>query len=325
MNRTVAQLLLTAGVLTACQTPPPVPPPVAPAPIDVPVPVAPAPPAPPPPTGPVSAAAQQQAQKAALVAVDALESGHEEAARTELKRALGLDPQNKLALNLARQVINDPVEMLGRDSFAYTVRSSDTLSRIAGRFLGDLYAFYILARYNGIAVPKQVSTGQVLRIPGKAPAPGSNPAPVDATPRTPPVPTPPKPPAPPLVPLPLVPSPLVTPTPVPAPPVPPPPAPVEIAMRDAAAAERAGDLARARSAYLRAASLGHPGAAAKAEQAQAQLIERLVVDARRAFARQKLGDAITLWQRVLELAPNHPEAPGQIKRLTELKKKFDAP
>ena len=107
----------------------------------------------------------------ALAAVGMLESGHEDEAKAELQRALATDPNNKLALNLMRQIAADPVAALGRESFSYTVRPNETLSMIAARFMGDLYSFYILARYNGIAVPRQVAGGQVLRIPGKAPPP----------------------------------------------------------------------------------------------------------------------------------------------------------
>ena len=324
MNRIAAQLVLTAGVLAACQTPPPAPPPAAaPPPRVLPAPAAlpPPPPAPLPlPSGPVSVAAQQQAQKAALLAVDALEAGNEDAARSELKRALGLDPQNKLALNLARQILGDPVALLGRESFAYTVRASDTLSRIAGRFLGDVYAFYILARYNGIAVPRQVSTGQVLRIPGKAPAPGSLAAHAEAPVRAAPPPPPPAPPPP--APVQLPPPPPPPPAPPPAPAAPPEPSPAERALRSAAAAERAGDLERAQSEYQRAANLGQPGAAAQVEQLRSQRVQRLSLAARSAFARQDLDGAIAQWQRVLDLAPDNAAARSEIERMRGLKKKL---
>ena len=118
---------------------------------------------------PPTPAAQQQAQKTALSAVDELEDGHEDEARSVLQRALALDPGNKLALSLMRQLGTDPVTLLGRESFSYTVKAGESLSKIAGRFLGDIYLFYGLARYNDIKVPKQVGGGQVIRVPGKAP------------------------------------------------------------------------------------------------------------------------------------------------------------
>src|SRR4051812_1283712 len=166
-------LFASAVVLAACQQNPAKPP----AADAAPVPASPPPPevvtAPSPlvPAGPVTAAAQQQAQRTAMTAVGMLENGHEDEARAELQKALATDPNNKLAQNLMRQITSDPQSALGRDSFSYTVRPNESLSMIAGRFMGDIYSFYILARYNGIAVPRQVAGGQTLRIPGKSPPP----------------------------------------------------------------------------------------------------------------------------------------------------------
>ncbi len=309
-----ALLIVAASVLAACQAPPPaaparvaVPPsaPREPEPIAAPAPVI-----TPPIAAPASPAAQQQAQKIAQAAVEMLESGNEDQARAELNRAIGVDPQNKLAQNLSRQITADPIAVLGRESFAYTVRPSDTLSRIAGRFLGDVYAFYILARYNDIKVPKQVSTGQVIRVPGKAPPTAASPPPqapsppTEAGPRA--SPPPPQAPAPPPV----------------ASPPPPEPTPGERAMRNAAAAERAADLPRARAEYLIAASHNQPGAATKAEQLRTQLVTRYSANARGALARQDLDGAIGSWQRVLELEPDNPTARLELERVRSLKEKF---
>lgn len=322
MNFPTLLVALAASVLAACETPPPaapksVPPPSAssaPRAAEPPALPAPAPAVTPPaaPTGPVGPAAQQQAQKIALAAAEMLESGNEEPARGELKRALGVDPQNKLALNLSRQMAADPVATLGRESFAYTVRPSDTMSRIAQRFLGDVYAFYILARYNDIKVPKQVSSGQVIRVPGKAPPPGAAPA----AERTAPAATPHPAAAPPSIES-------VLRAPQAAPPQPPPePTPGERAMRAAAAAERAADLPRARAEYLNAASLNQPGAAAKAEQLRTQLVTRYSVNARNALARQDLDGAIGNWQRVIDLDADNATARLELERVRGLKEKL---
>lgn len=322
MNFPTLLVALAASVLAACETPPPaapksVPPPSAssaPRAAEPPALPAPAPAVTPPaaPTGPVGPAAQQQAQKIALAAAEMLESGNEEPARGELKRALGVDPQNKLALNLSRQMAADPVATLGRESFAYTVRPSDTMSRIAQRFLGDVYAFYILARYNDIKVPKQVSSGQVIRVPGKAPPPGAAPA----AERTAPAVTPHPAAAPPSIES-------VLRAPQAAPPQPPPePTPGERAMRAAAAAERAADLPRARAEYLNAASLNQPGAAAKAEQLRTQLVTRYSVNARNALARQDLDGAIGNWQRVIDLDADNATARLELERVRGLKEKL---
>ncbi|HEX6708676.1 MAG TPA: LysM domain-containing protein [Albitalea sp.] len=272
---------------------------------------APAPEAPPPattPSAPASPATQQQAHKIALNAAVLLEGGNEEQAKAELQRALAADPASKLALSLMRQITADPVATLGRESFPYVVRQNDTMSVIAGRFLGDIYLFYILARYNNIAVPKQVAGGQTLRIPGKAPPPST---PREAPPReaprveaaAPPVAAPPPPPV------------------VVAPPPPPEPTPGEKALRSAETAEKAGDLDRALAEYRRAAGLDQPIAEAKAEQVKKQLVQRHSLAARTAFARQDLDGAIRGWDRVLAVDPGNDTAKLEKQRALTLKEK----
>ena len=308
-------LIVAASVLAACETPPtsaPAPKPVvAPTVVEAPPPP---PPAPPPP-GPVTPEGRQQAQKIALAAADLLENGNEDQARNELKRALTLDPQNKLALSLVRQMTVDPMATLGRESFAYTVRPGDSMSRIASRFLNDVYSFYLLARYNDIKVPRQVSAGQVIRVPGKAPAPGSaaaNPPPAPAAPPSSPSPQP---------------EPARAAASAPAaavqtPPPPPPPDLGAVAMRNAAAAEKSGDLVRARNEYLKASGLGQTAGTAKAEQIRAQLVTRYSVNARSALSRQDLDGAIVQWQRVLELEPDNATARLELDRVRGLKEKL---
>ena len=309
-------LLLFAGVLAACEAPPrapradPPPPPSAPPPAPEPLPP-PAPAEPPPIVAgpPASPEGRQQAQKLALAAADLLQSGNEDGARTELKRALALDGQNKLALSLIRQMTVDPMATLGRESFAYTVRPGDTLAVLAQRQLGDAYLFYLLARYNDIKVPKQLSSGQVIRLPGKASAVREpSPPPVPAPRPSPPVTAPPPPPAPPPA--------------LPPPPPPPPLTPGEQAMRDGAAAERASDLPRALIAYRKADSLGQAGATAKVDQLRALLVSRYTLAARNAFTKQDLDGAIANWQRVLDLDANNGTARSELDRSKALKKKL---
>lgn len=314
-------MLLFVGLLAACEAPPRAPradPPPAPKPEPVPQPTAPEPP--PIVAGqPASPEGRQQAQKIALSAADILQLGDEDGARTELKRALALDSQNKLALSLTRQMTVDPISTLGRESFAYTVRPGDTLAVLAQRQLGDAYLFYLLARYNDIKVPKQLSSGQVIRLPGKPvairepsppPSSASSAPPVSAPRPTPPVATPPPPPSAPL------------PPPPPAPPPPPPLTLAEQAMRDGAAAERASDLPRALVAYRKADSLGQAGAAAKVDQLRSLLVSRYTLAARNAFTKQDLDGAITNWQRVLDLDANNGTARSELERSKALKKKL---
>jgi tetratricopeptide (TPR) repeat protein len=141
-----------------------------------------------------------QVGKTVSNAIELLEAGNEEQASIELQRVLQTEPGHKLAQNLLRQIKDDPVAMLGRESFSYRVQPGESLSKIAGRFLNDVHQFYVLARYNEIKVPRQLAGGQMIRVPGKAPppAPAPAPVPVPAPSTTPVVTAPPKPaPAPP--------------------------------------------------------------------------------------------------------------------------------
>jgi LysM repeat protein len=132
--------------------------------------------------------------------VELLEQGQEEQAAAELQRVLRQEPNHKLANSLMRQIREDPQALLGREFFNYRVQSGESLSRISQRFLGDIYLFYGLARYNGIKVPRQLQGGQQIKIPGKAPAPGAAPAPPPAAPVPPPPALPPTPAPPPAAP-----------------------------------------------------------------------------------------------------------------------------
>ncbi|MFT7774187.1 LysM peptidoglycan-binding domain-containing protein [Roseateles sp.] len=126
--------------------------------------------------------------RAALESVrNLLDQGHEEAALGELDRVLRADPGNRAAQYLQRQIQEDPVVLFGRDSFSYVVKPGDTLAVIAQRQLGERDAFYGLARYNGIKVPRQLPLGQSIKLPGKPrpalAAPAAAPAPVAAAPQ----------------------------------------------------------------------------------------------------------------------------------------------
>lgn len=290
------------------------------------------PPVPPAPSAPPTPAAMQQAQKEAQSAVDELEDGHEDDARVILRRALSLDPNNKLALSLMRQLTTDPLMLLGKESFSYTVKAGESLSRIAGHFLGDIYLFYGLARYNDIKVPRQVAGGQVIRVPGKAPAVEDRepPRPAKASGKTggkgskgdAPVATP-------------APAPVSAPAPAAASvaePAPAPSAPAQTAelspgaraMQSAQAAERAGNLDKALADYRLAASLGQSGSANKAEVVRKQLVDRHVQKARAAMARQDLDGAIANWNRVLELDPGNDMARLEKQKALTLKEKIKA-
>jgi tetratricopeptide (TPR) repeat protein len=103
-------------------------------------------------------------------AIELLDRGDIQAARTNLNCALELRPSSYRARSLIEQLDADPQQKLGRTHFRYRVDSNDTLSKIAERFLGSSLNFVILARYNEIAVPADLKAGQLLKIPGDKPA-----------------------------------------------------------------------------------------------------------------------------------------------------------
>jgi len=309
--------LAVSLLLAACAEAPKAP---APPPVNVPAPAPPPPPpSPPPPTPPPppprpdpTPADRAAAQKTALSAVDMLAAGNEEQATAELNRALDLDPTNKLALNLMRQVSEDPVALYGRESFTYVVKPGESLSQIAGRFMGDIYAFYGLARYNDIKVPRQVAGGQSLRVPGK-PTAGTTAPDASRTRAT-------RPPA--DAPQPVVSEPAQPPSEpaVAAPPPPEPgPSPAALAFRRGESAERAGRLDAALSDYKQAAALDYPNADAKVQSVSARLVDVNSRAARAALARQDLDGSIRAWDRVLEISPGNETARLERQKVLRLK------
>lgn len=274
------------------------------------------------PQRPATPAEAAQAAKIAKSVIDLLQAGKEEEARAELERALTLDRTNALAQNLMWQITVDLGE-LGRESHGYTIKPGESLSQIARSQLGDVFKFYVLARYNDIKVPRQVSAGQALRIPTKlqvaepprvqAPRPAPAPAPERAKAEVPA--PPPAQPAPP------------PPAPVPPPPPPPPPpsepTAAEQAMAAAAAAANAGDRERAYAEYRRASALGVPEAPARAEALRKALIGDYTTDARRAFAQHNMDAAIRSWEQVLRLDPGNRTAAEERDRAIDLKKRAE--
>ena len=140
---------------------------------------------------PPGVTAKVEVQRILRMSFDWLDAGEEDKARVELEQANLLEPDNKQVSCLLRGITADPQTALGSESSPYTVQRGDSLGSIAKRFLGDICEFYILARYNQIKVPKQLSAGQTIRVPGKAAPPQAPPAPPPPPPVTKPVPPPP--------------------------------------------------------------------------------------------------------------------------------------
>ncbi|MDJ0936786.1 MAG: LysM domain-containing protein [Kiloniellales bacterium] len=102
-------------------------------------------------------------------AISLLEVGQAGQARAELDAYLAEVPDSRLALDLQAQIAADPVAALGSQHFLYTMQPGDSISSVAKRMLGDPLKFYILARYNNLENPSEISVGQTIRVPGEAP------------------------------------------------------------------------------------------------------------------------------------------------------------
>lgn len=99
-----------------------------------------------------------------------LDEGKEADATAKLNDSIAADSHNDLAHLLMSTINDDPKKTLGEKYFKYTVKSGETLAKISGQYLGNVNKFYLLARYNGIRVPKSLFAGQEIKIPGKATA-----------------------------------------------------------------------------------------------------------------------------------------------------------
>jgi Tfp pilus assembly protein PilF len=165
--RHVPKLLLmlpALGLLAACMGPPKAAPPVAMMAMQAP----PAPPPqeiapaiPPPPQATPGLVARERFQ----LAINQLQQGDSIHAAVELKAYLAEVPNSTPAKNLLAQ-IETPIDMLyPADSFTVMLGRDETLSSLAGLYLGDVLGFYGLARYNNIENPSRLSIGQAIRIP----------------------------------------------------------------------------------------------------------------------------------------------------------------
>ena len=227
--------------------------------------------------------------------MDQLQNGDETAARLTLDKALALDSTNDLARKLQEQIKADAQKELGPVFFRYTVQRDDSLSKLAQQYLGDRFRFYILAKYNDMASPNKLAAGQVIKIPGRAPAtpPAALAPAADAVAK---------------------------------------PAEPEAKPRDDVAdllqkgkdLEASGNLEGAYAAYSEAARKTPVNAEAvrRRDASRLALVKSLDREGTQAFQRQNLDLAITKWDRILDLDPNNQKAKLERERCLELKKKM---
>ena len=120
-------------------------------------------------TPPPAAASRPPAASEIDAIVLLLDRGERDDARKRIRSALKRDPGNAELQVLSHSIERDPKELLGPESFPYTVGVGDTMIGLAERFLGNRLKAYQLSRYNGIDTPQSLAAGQVLRIPGEPP------------------------------------------------------------------------------------------------------------------------------------------------------------
>jgi tetratricopeptide (TPR) repeat protein len=301
-----ATMMVGIAVLAAgCATPPPTP-----AAAPAPAPAEAAPVAAAPATPELSPAqAKTQAQKLALEAVDKLQNGDEATARQLLAQAQALDSANDIARKMSDQIGADAQKELGAQFFRYTVQRDDSLSKLAQQYMGDRFRFYILAKYNEMPNPSRLAAGQVIKIPGRAPAAAP---PIAATPA-------PTRPAETAETAPSAPAPAAV-----AEPAPPPLSPVATLLQKGRQFEASGDLQGAYGAFSEAVALapGNRDAVLQRDAAKAALIRTYDRDATQAFQRQNLDLAITKWDQLLQLDPTNQKAKLERERALELKRKM---
>lgn len=94
-----------------------------------------------------------------------LEKGEAGQAKAELEAYLAAVPSSKVAKDLLRQIDLPSSEYYPTASRDITLGAGDSFSVLAQKYLGSYYQFYALAKYNGIAAPRDVSAGRKIRIP----------------------------------------------------------------------------------------------------------------------------------------------------------------
>jgi len=100
-------------------------------------------------------------------AIAFLNQGNEYQARQELADALVIEPSNRSAKKLIRQLSFSAGNYFPQQEyFEYRLRPHETLISVARKFLDDPLDFYMLAKLNNIKIPATVATGQILKIPG---------------------------------------------------------------------------------------------------------------------------------------------------------------
>ena len=94
-----------------------------------------------------------------------LEDGEPSAARVELMIYLEDYTDSEIARDLLAQIDLPSTDYFPRDFEEVDLASGQSLSTLSKQYLGSLYQFHALAKYNGIVEPRSIKVGQRIRIP----------------------------------------------------------------------------------------------------------------------------------------------------------------
>jgi tetratricopeptide (TPR) repeat protein len=94
-----------------------------------------------------------------------LEEGRPAPARLELLEYLEVKPGSAIAQDILAQIDMPPGEYFPEDYHVIELKSGQSLSTLSKTYLGSIYQFHALAKYNGIAQPGKIKVGQEIRIP----------------------------------------------------------------------------------------------------------------------------------------------------------------
>ncbi len=253
-------------------------------------------------------------------ALKLLEYGQEERAKVELEAYLARYPGRSKAQHMLDQIVMDPGDYYPFPAFVHRLEPGESLSTLSEKYLGDRMQFFALARYNQISNPRRVQAGQAIQIPLTPHAErvrANETSQASAEPEA----------APPAA--------------DPAPPEPEPveeaiaiePEPVDSAVVQAAdfaaAAQRSltdGDKVGAMEQYSRAVELSpdNPDYQSALASAREDVIDQYHREALLAYRSQQLDPAIDLWNRLLELDPDHIDAQVYRSKAMDLKARLES-
>lgn len=119
----------------------------------------------------LSMQAKSNQDRQVVRAVRLLETGKQQDAKQLLNEVLLFNPKHDKAVLLNRQ-LNEPSEKFfgTNKSISYSIKSGDSLGKIAHKWLGESLYFVGLAKLNQITNPSRLERGKTIKIPLIGPA-----------------------------------------------------------------------------------------------------------------------------------------------------------